>query len=50
MMQVEYKGFTILAQAAVHSSNDYSALSAALQQDIAQLERDTKISRNLFED
>jgi hypothetical protein len=50
MMLIEYKGFTVLAQAAVHSSNDYSALSGALQQDIVQLERDTKISRSLFED
>lgn len=50
MMLVEYKGFTVLAQAAVHSSSDYTSLSSALQQDIAQLERDTKISRSLFED
>jgi hypothetical protein len=50
MMLTEYKGFTVLAQAAVHSSVDYASLSAALQQDIVQLERDTKISRSLFED
>jgi hypothetical protein len=37
MMLTEYKGFTVLAHAAVHSSSDYSALSSALQQDIAQL-------------
>ena len=48
MMLSEYKGFTVLAHAAVHSSTDYTSLTAALQQDIAQLERDTKISRSLF--
>lgn len=37
MMLIEYKGFTVLAQAAVHSSTDYAALTTALQQDIAQL-------------
>jgi hypothetical protein len=46
----EYKGFTILSKANIHSSTEYSNFTNSLQQDINQLERDTKISRNLFED
>lgn len=46
----EYKGFTAMAKANIHTSSDFSNLTNFLQQDINQLERDTKISRTIFED
>lgn len=50
MMVVTYKGYQVLAKAAVHSSPEYSSAVADLQQEMAQLERDTRVSRELFED
>ena len=37
MQLTQYKGFTVLAKSMVHTSTDFSSLSAQLQQDIGQL-------------
>ena len=50
MQLTQYKGFTVLAKSMVHTSSDFSSLSAQLQQDIGQLERDARISRSVFEE
>ena len=49
-MFTEYKGFSVLAKALVHSTDDYNFLAHNLQQDIAEFEKDTKIARNIFEE
>ena len=50
IMVTHYKGLQVLAKADVHTSPEYSAAVSTLQQETAQLEQETSISRSLFED